>query len=218
MSAGFHSSARTVPVSPERPLLIVDADEVLLRFAEGLDRFLHARDLYLDLTSYRLHGNVKRRDDDSALIDIEVTALLEEFRADLDSLEAVEDAVETLHGLEGLVQVVVLSNVTAAQAPARLRNFERLGFDFPLLVNSGPKGPAVQALAKRSGRPVFFIDDIPHHLASAAAHDPDVLRIHLIGDDRLKPLLPPAEHADLRADDWRAAGAFIRIQLQKAGA
>ncbi len=34
----------------------------------------------------------------------------------------------------------------------------------------------------------------------------------------LKPLLPPAEHADIRADDWRAAGAFIRIQLEKAGA
>lgn len=217
MSADFHIVPQTVPVSPERPLLIVDADEVLLRFAEGLDRFLEARDLYLDLTTYRLHGNVKRRDDHTALIDIEVTALLDEFRADLDSLEAVEHAVETLHALLPLVQVVVLSNVSAAQAPARLRNFERLGFDFPLLVNSGPKGPSVRALAGRSGRPVFFVDDIPHHLASAAEHDPEVLRIHLIGDDRLKPLLPPAEHAHIRADNWREAADFIRAQLATAG-
>ena len=209
----FHTAPQTVPISPDRPLLIVDADEVLLRFAEGLDRFLAARDLYLDLTTYRLHGNVKRRDDDSALIDIEVTALLEEFRGDLDSLEAVEHASEVLQQLRPLVQIVVLSNVSAAQAPARLRNFATLGFDFPLLVNSGPKGPSVQALAKRGGRPTFFVDDIPQHLTSAAEHDPEVLRIHLIGDDRLKPLLPPAEHAHLRADTWREAGEFIRAQI-----
>jgi FMN phosphatase YigB (HAD superfamily) len=212
----FHTSPETVPVSPERPLLIVDADEVLLRFAEGFERFLNTRALYLDLTSYRLHGNVRRAEDDTALIDIEVTALLDEFREELDSLEAVEHAREVLHELEPLLQVVCLSNVSAAQAPARLRNFAGLGFDFPLLVNSGPKGPAVRALARRGGRPCFFIDDIPHHLKSAAEHDPEVLRIHLIGDDRLRPLLPPAEHADLRAESWREAGEFIRAAIAEA--
>lgn len=215
MDQDFHISPQTVPVSPERPLLIVDADEVLLRFVAGLDRFLAARALYLDLSAYRLHGNVKRRDDDTALIDVEVSALLEEFRADLDSLEAVEHAVEVLDGLAPLVQTVVLSNVNASQAPARLRNLAALGFHFPLLVNSGPKGPAVHALAGRSGRPVFFVDDIPGHLSSAAEHDPEVLRIHLIGDDRLKPLLPPAEAAHIRADSWREAGDFIRATLAR---
>lgn len=139
MVQDFHISPETVPVSPNRPLLIVDADEVLLRFTAGLDRFLAARQLYLDLSSYRLHGNVKRRDDDTALIDIEVTALLDEFRADLDSLDAVEHAVEAMAALARHVQTVVLSNVNASQAPARLRNLAALGFDFPLLVNSGPK-------------------------------------------------------------------------------
>jgi len=212
---GFHTSPATVPVSPARPLLIVDADEVLLRFAEGFDRFLEARALYLELSSYRLHGNVKRRDDDTTLLDIEVTALLDEFRGQLDSLEAVEHAPEALAGLRPLVQTVVLSNVGSDQGEARLRNLARLGFDFPLLVNSGLKGPAVRALAARGGRPAFFIDDIPHHLASVAEHDPEVRRIHLIGDDRLKPLMPPAEHAHLRAEDWRAAAAFIREELNR---
>ena len=213
MSAGFHTAAETVPLSPARPLLIVDADEVLLRFAEGFEHFLAARALYLDLSSYRLHGNVRRRDDDTALIDIEVTALLDEFRAELDSLEAVEEAREVLAELRPLVQTVVLSNVSAAQAPARLRNFESLGFDFPLLTNSGLKGPAVRALARRGGKPAFFVDDIPHHLQSAAENAPEVLRIHLVGDERLRPLLPPAEHADIRADTWREAADFIRTKL-----
>ena len=76
----FYADAATVPLDPSRPLLIVDADEVLLRFAEGFDRFLQARGLYLDLVSYRLHSNVKRREDQTPILDIEVTGLLDEFR------------------------------------------------------------------------------------------------------------------------------------------
>jgi FMN phosphatase YigB (HAD superfamily) len=217
MTAAFYSDPASVPLSADRPLLIVDADEVLLRFAAGFDRFLCAREFYLDLVSYRLHGNVKRVAGDEALLDIEVTALLDEFRAELDWLEAVEHAGEVLSGLRPLLDVVVLSNIDAAQAAARLRNFASLGFDFPLVVNSGPKGAAVKALARRAGRPVFFVDDIPQHLASAAESAPDVLRIHLIGDERLKPLLPHTPHAHLRAETWRDADAFIRARLAEAG-
>lgn len=212
---GFHTVPDTVPVTPARPLLIVDADEVLLRFAEGFERFLEARALCLDLSSYRLHGNVKRRDDGTPLLDVEVTALLDDFRGELDSLEAVEHAPEVLATLRPLVQTVVLSNVGHDQGEARVRNLARLGFDFPLLINSGLKGPAVRALAARGGRPAFFIDDIPYHLASAAETDPEVVRIQLIGDARLRPLLPPAEHAHLRADTWREAGDFIRAHLER---
>jgi hypothetical protein len=216
MIAAFYSDPASVPLGADRPLLIVDADEVLLRFAAGFDRFLRAREFYLDLVSYRLHGNVRRLTGNEALLDIEVTALLDEFRTELDWLEAVEHVQEALAGLKPLVDIVVLSNVTPAQAPARLRNFASLGFDFPLLVNSGPKGAAVKALARRAGRPVFFIDDIPQHLASAAESAPDVLRIHLIGDERLKPLLPHTPHAHLRAETWRDAEAFIHAKLAEA--
>ncbi len=210
---GFHTSPATVPLAAERPLLITDADEVLLRFVDGFIRFLDGRGLALNLSSYRLHGNVLRQDDGTALIDIEVTALLEEFRAELDWLDAVEHATEALAGLRGHLQTVVLSNVTPAQAPARLRNLANLGFDFPLLVNSGAKGEAVRALSRRAGAPAFFMDDIPMHLASAAETAPEVFRIHLIGDDRLKPLMAPAPAAHLYAANWRDAEAFIRARL-----
>jgi len=209
----YYTDPLAVPLSAERPLLILDADEVLLKFVEGFDRFLRARDLFIDLTSYRLHGNVKRLDDHSPLIDVEVTALLDEFRADLDSLVMVEGARETLNALQPFVQIVVLSNVVPAQADARLRNFESHGFNFPLVTNSGSKGAAVKALACKAGSPAFFVDDIPQHLASAAKHAPEVFRIHMIGDERLKPLLPPAEDAHLRAETWADAEAFIRGKL-----
>lgn len=208
-----YTDALAVPLSPARPLLILDADEVILKFVDGFDRFLRARDLFIDLTSYRLHGNVKRLDDLSPLIDVEVTALLDEFRADLDSLHMVEGARETLNALLPLMQIVVLSNVVPAQAEARLRNFADHGFDFPLVTNSGSKGDAVKKLAGKAGSPAFFVDDIPQHLASAAKHAPEVFRIHMIGDERLKPLLPPAEDTHLRAETWADAEAFIRSKL-----
>jgi FMN phosphatase YigB (HAD superfamily) len=213
----FYADAATVPLADGRPLVIVDADEVLLRFADGFDRFLRARELYLDLVSYRLHGNVKRQEDGIPILDIEVTGLLDEFRAELDSLDAVEHASEVLAALKPLADTVVLSNVTEAQAPPRLRNLAALGFDIPLVINSGPKGAAVKALARRAGKPAFFVDDIPQHLASVAEQAPDVFRIHLIGDERLKPLLPLSPHAHLRADNWREADAFIRRHLGNAG-
>jgi len=210
----FYTDAATVPLSRERPLLIVDADEVLLRFADGFDRFLRLRGLYLDFASYRLHGNVKRIDNQIAALDIEVTALLEEFRADLDTLEAAEDAVAVMQALRPLLDVVVLSNVVPAQAPARRRNFDTLGLDFPLLVNSGSKGAAVKVLAQRAGTPVFFIDDIGQHHASVAELAPDVRRIHFVADERLKRFMPTSPHAHHRAHTWRDAETLIRAHLK----
>lgn len=217
MSRAFHSHATTVPLAADRPLLIVDADEVILRFAGGFDRFLDERDLFLDLKTYRLHGNVKRKSDRIAVLDVEVTALLDEFRGDLDWLDEVEGATDTLRGLMPLMNVVVLSNVNETQAPARLRNFGKHRLPVPLMINSGPKGPAVKALAARASAPVFFVDDVPQHHASVAEDAPDVFRIHLIGDERLKPLLPPSPHAHLRAENWSDADRFIRAKLRNTG-
>lgn len=210
-------SAALARLIPGRPLLIVDADEVLLRFVEGFDRFLGEQDLFLDLTSYRLHGNVKRQDDRTAILDVEVTALLEEFRRDLDSLEMVDGARDSLHRLSRQLDIVVLTNISPTQAIARLRNLEIFGLSLPVVANSGLKGESVKVLTSRAGRPSFFVDDIPQNLASSAQHAPDVMRIHLIGDDRLKPLLPAAEHAHFRGEGWKDAEAFISSKLHEAG-
>lgn len=199
-----------------RALIIVDADEVLLRFVDGFDRFLGARGLYLDLGTYRLHGNVKRRADDMAVLDVEVTALLEEFRRELDTLELVDGAGEALAELSKRADVVVLSNITPPQAAARRRNLDALGLPFPLVCNTGPKGGAAQALSAKAGRAVFFVDDIPQHLVSVQEAVPRALLIHLVGDERLRPILPQCPQAHLRADNWREAASFIRRHLSNA--
>ena len=217
MSLIFDLGSAISRLTKGRPLLIVDADEVLLRFVEGFDRFLERQSLFLDLTSYRLHGNVKRRDDMTAVLDVEVTALLDDFRRDLDSLEFVAGAKESLQVLATRLDIVVLTNISPAQAEARRRNLMGFDLDLPLVANTGLKGVAVNALSANAGRPSFFVDDIPQHLASAAQQAPDVTRIHLIGDDRLKPLLPPAAHADFCAGNWEDAAKFIDEKLSVSG-
>ncbi|MEI9932372.1 MAG: hypothetical protein WDM89_17985 [Rhizomicrobium sp.] len=214
MSADFSVGAALRRLTPKRPLIITDADEVLLRFVAGLDRFLAERGLFLDLTSYRLHGNIRRIDDRTQILDVEVTALLEEFRGDLDWLEGVDGAHESLSALGDMANVVVLTNVSPAQATARLRNLRKLGLDLPIVANSGLKGPAVRDLANHARAPAFFIDDIPQQLASAADHAPDVALIHLVGDERLKPLLAPSPLAHHYAENWKSAESFIRERLK----
>ena len=142
-----------------------------------------------------------------------MTALLEEFRRDLDSLEAVPGARDSLTILSRLAGIVILSNISEAQAPARRRNLLSLGFTYPLVVNDGLKGPAVKKLAARALAPSFFIDDMPQHLASAAEMAPEVIRIHLIGDAGLTGLLPPPFHAHCHAVGWEAAEKFITASL-----
>lgn len=209
----FYEDPATVPLTPSRPLLIVDADEVLFLFADGFDRFLAQQGLYLDFSTYMLYGNVRRRSDKLALPDDDVTHLLDVFREIFDSLEPVEGALEAIAELAPDFDIVVLSNMTAAQAAPRLRNFALHGLALPLLINAGPKGPAVSMLASRGGKPAFFVDDISRHHASTAEHAPDVLRIHLIGDKRLRPTQALSQHAHFRAETWQDARDFIRAHL-----
>jgi hypothetical protein len=214
MSEAFSLGAALAQLRPGQPLVIVDADEVVLRFVDGFDRYLRRLGLFLDLGSYRLHGNVKRIDDHAVVLDVEVTALLEEFRSDLDWLEPVAGACEALAALGTRAQIVILTNITPAQARPRARNLSNLRIECPLVANSGPKGPAVRHLANHVSATVFFIDDIPGHLSSVAEVAPNVVRIHLVGDERLRPLLPPARDAHLHAADWSAARRFIEERLE----
>src|ERR1700733_14146098 len=115
MSSNFDLGAAIARLTPGRPLLIIDADEVILRFVDGFDKFLRREGLFLDLTSYRLHGNVKRVDDGEPILDVEVTALLDDFRTDLDSLDLVGGVFDVLTALKPRLDIVVLTNIIPAQ-------------------------------------------------------------------------------------------------------
>lgn len=213
MKCDLTSAISAIP--PGRPLIVTDADGVLLQFTGGFERWLGEHGLYLDLTSYRLEGGVRRLDDKSLLLDVETMALVEEYREDLDSLDAVEGALEALAALAQVASVVVLSNVNAKQAKARLKNFEKLGIAYPLIANDcgggylADKGTAVRALAAHARAKTFFIDDIPSNLADVAKAAPHVTLVHVVENEPLRQMLGTDFHAHCYAKDWVEVRDFI---------
>lgn len=217
LPAAVAADIEALALSQGRPLLIVDADEVLFYFMRGLERFLEARKLYFDWRSYALHGNIRRRLDDSAVEADELHLLLQRFFADAtENLEPVDGAAATLQQLKGSMQVIVLSNVPVLARQARMRALTRHGMDFPLIANSGPKGPAVAELLRRVAAPAIFIDDIPHNHASVARLAPEVHRLHYVADTRLAALLGPAADCHHRAATWPEIGDHIASLLINA--
>lgn len=201
-----------------RPLLISDADEVLLAFMAALERYLAAEELYFDWSSFALNGNIRRRADDGEVPWEAVKEHLERFFArHAHEMEPVPGAAAALAALAERAQIVVLSNVPLAQLAARRESLARHGMDYPLVANIGSKGPPVRHLAERVAAPLFFLDDIPRNHSSVARDAARVHRIHLIADRRLAELLGPAEDCHYRAPDWPAARAYIEARLDELG-
>lgn len=197
-----------------RPLIICDCDEVLMQFVAGLEIYLESQALYLDLTSFRLMGNIRRRESKEALNDDDVRACLRNFFAGhTDSLMPVAGAAEALKHLSSKAQIVVLTNLPPAQKDIRARNLARHGMAYPVIANEGPKGPAVAQMAKAVEAPIIFLDDIAHHIASVALACPHSKRVHFVADVRLQSLVQKAEYAHIRCDEWDTARNFIEETL-----
>jgi hypothetical protein len=203
-------------LDPARPLIICDADEVLVQFVAGLERFLERNGCYLDLASFRIHGNVKHKATGESVADEAVTDLLKAFFAsDTRSLDVVPGAAEALAGLSTRAQVVILSNLPETAREARIENLAGHGIHFPVIAGKGPKGEIVKRMVAADQR-VVFVDDLAPHLASVAAETPHVHRLHFIADQRLAKLVPKAPEAHRRIDDWPTAAQWIASVIDGA--
>jgi FMN phosphatase YigB (HAD superfamily) len=199
-----------VAIDPARPLVICDADEVLLQFLVGLENYLERQGCYLDLASYRIHGNVKHRANGEPVADELVSAHLKGFfAAETRHLSMVPGAAGALNRLSDRAQIVILSNLPETSREARIENLGGHGMRFPVIAGKGPKGEIVREMIKDHRRNVVFIDDLPPHIASVAAETPHVHRLHFVADPRLARLVPKASEAHQRLDTWPEAEKWI---------
>ncbi|MBX3447411.1 MAG: hypothetical protein KF765_11715 [Parvibaculaceae bacterium] len=201
-----------------RPLIVSDADEVLLQFMVGLERYLETQGLWIDLRSFALSGNIKRKGTNEPVPPAEMPALLDAFfAASAHDLEVVPGAAAALAELSERAQVVILTNVPLEAKARREACLAAQGIPFPVVANKGLKGGAVRRLAARVEAPVIFLDDIPHNLSSVAkAHAPTRL-IHFIADPRLAKLLGPAKDSHFHTTLWPEAHGFIDETLKAEG-
>ena len=208
---------RSLRLQPHRPLLVCDVDEVLVRFIDALDAWLSARGLTLHSDSWALEGNI-RGADGVALPAARVATLLHAFFAECSAdMPLMEGAAEALARLarEG-IQVVLLTNMPHPYRQARRRNLLRHGLDFPLITNSGPKGPAVRHLRRMVRQPAAFMDDHPDFLHSAAQFCPAPQELHLlhfVPDNPFVPHLPPMRAPHLKVRNWEEAAQILHRLL-----
>lgn len=197
-----------------RPLLIVDADEVLLHFVEALSNFLPERGLYARWDSFALNGNILDAETHAPIKEDAITLLIDDFFANAThTIQAVEGAADTLNTLSRTWDIHILSNIPAAYRDARLANLAQHGIRFPLLTNCGGKGPTVQRMASTTSAPTAFVDDLPPQHTSVREHAPSVYRIHHVANKKLRPLLPKAEAAHIRLDDWLEIEHYLNALL-----
>ena len=205
-----HAQLAEISLTGEKPLLICDADEVLVQFLTAIEAWLIDNGMKLDLKSLAITGNVTRTATGEVLSAEETGAALNEFFATgMEHQVAVPGAAAALERLAADLEIVILSNVPPQLRAERQRGLKREGFDFPVIANHGHKGPAARVLAEQTGHPVFFIDDLPPNHTSVAEHVPHATLIHYVADPRLHKLMPTAREAHIRAQDWAEIERYI---------
>ena len=204
----------TVPVDPDRPLVVVDVDEVLAMFMRGFERFVSGHGLEMRIERFALFQNIFRPGETEHLDVAAGRRLFDAFFAnDPHDIDPAPGAAQALGEIARRAGIVILTNAPGAGRAARERWLLENGFDYPLIVNSGLKGPALAALTARTRRPVAFVDDLLPNLDSVAAEAPDVRRFQMVADERLRPLAFSAPERHVRIDEWPLLGPAIEAAI-----
>lgn len=215
LSEEISNQIETLELDPDRPLVISDADEVLLQFMHQFEVYLDRNEMWIDLSSFKLQGNIKYKGSDEVVDMMNRNIIDDFFAAETLNFSPVDGAAEALTALSKEAQVIILTNLPIAQKNERQINLSKHGMDYPVIVGSGLKGPAVKSLGDKINAPLFFLDDIPHNINSVAEYVPMSGRIHMIADPRLSKLIGAAEGASARIDQWQEAQNWILDKIAK---
>jgi hypothetical protein len=199
-----------VTIDPDRPLLIVDVDEVLALFMHGFGRFLEGRGFEFRVDRFALLQNIYEPGA-PAHLDIEIgRGLFDDFfRFATEEIDPAPGAADSLRELALGASVVILTNAPDYARQARARWLVTHDMDYPLVINAGLKGEAVATMAGRTARPVAFVDDLMGNLDSVQASAPAVHRFQMVADPRLRPMAPTAPDRHRRIDNWPELQAAI---------
>ena len=200
-----------------RPLLITDCDEVLLHMVSHFDAWLgEVHDIDFAFESGSFGGAMTSRSNGETIGEERVWPLLDQFfREEMQRQTIVPGAVEALGRIGDIADIVILTNLGDEAHPWRVEQLAAHGIAHEVVCNRGGKGiPARQIIARHEATRAAFVDDLPVHHASLAKHAPEVHRLHMIAEPRLAAVIPPAEHAHARIDDWPTATEWLLQRLR----
>jgi hypothetical protein len=197
----------------DRPLVIVDVDEVLGLFMRGFGAFIAQRGYELRFERFALFQNIYRPGAAEHLDLVEGRALFNDFfRTGCGEIEPAPGAVEALRRLKGRAEILILSNAPAEAEQLRGDWLKRHGLPHALILSSGPKGPITSSLVAQTSGKTAFVDDLLSNLDSVAEHSPGTATFQHVADLRLRPLAPRSERHP-RIDDWAELGEAIEAAV-----
>lgn len=202
-------------LSTERPLVLVDVDEVLGLFMQGFGDFLSSRGLEMRIERYALFQNIFRPGASEHLEVAEGRRLFDDFfSGHCHEIEPAPGAIAALNRLARHAEILILSNAPADAEQLRTQWLRKHGLAHPLVLNSGPKGPIAAGLVAQTPHPTAFVDDLIPNLDSVAEHSPETATFQHVADLRLRQYAPRSERHP-RIDDWTELGAAIEAAIRR---
>ncbi|WP_293677773.1 hypothetical protein [uncultured Phenylobacterium sp.] len=203
-------------LSRDRPLVLVDVDEVLGMFMQGFGDFLAAHHgLEMRIDRYALFQNIYRPGAVEHLDLAEGKRLFDAFfGGHCHEMEPAPGAVAALERLAAHAEIVILSNAPAEAERLRSDWLTKQGIAHPLILNIGPKGPIAAGLVTQTPHPTAFVDDLVSNLDSVADHAPATATFQHVADLRLRPHAPRSDRHP-RIDDWADLGEAIEASIRR---
>jgi hypothetical protein len=191
-------------------LVIVDVDEVLGLFMRGFEHFIAKHGYEMRITRFALFQSIFEPGVEQHLDIAKGRVLFDAyFAGEVEHMELTPGAAQALAAFAEVATVVILTNAPPQGRDPRSRWLIRNGLDFPLVINSGPKGASVAAMVAKTTGPAAFIDDLMSNLDSVAEAAPRVHRFQLVADERLRPHAYSAPDRHARYDDWADLQAAV---------
>jgi hypothetical protein len=201
-------------LSTERPLVLVDVDEVLALFMQGFGDFLAGHGLEMRIDRFALFQNIYRPGATEHLDIAEGRKLFDAFFADhCHEIEPAPGGVEALTRLARSAEILILSNAPPEAERLRTQWLRKHGLPHPLILNAGPKGPIAAGLVAQTPHKTAFVDDLIPNLDSVKDHSPATATFQHVADLRLRPFAPTSERHP-RIDDWAQLADAIEAAIR----
>jgi hypothetical protein len=207
---------KLLSLNKTRPVIISDADEVILHFAHILSDYLQTQGMYVNFVSYALEGNIKYIDNDRPVDSALFGKIIDDYFDNyVEKQPLVENVAAHLKNLSEFCDIIILTNIPHDYANRRRALLMDAGLPYPMISSSGPKGPIMKAIRKMTSQELIFIDDISHHHKSVAKLVPDALRIQFIANRHLNSIEKKSKYCHHRCHDWPHIEQVVRDYLNK---
>lgn len=192
-------------------------DEVVLHFVRPLEAHFGKHGYGFKEEVFKLTGNICSLDGGPDAPDEIVYSMIHSyFEVEAHNQKPVEGAVGALNQLSQHADILFLTNMPFMYRDARIACLAEHSLHYPVVTNTGTKGPALSHIGESTNNDVWFLDDSPINLLAVADAAPQVNLVHFVADPVFLDLADDVPTAKLRTRSWEATFELIKDSLGHA--